>query len=350
MQIQKNNSKYTGMKKNLLLFTIITMAFIGCKKADNFTLDGSIDEQLAEDIAGAQIDFYVREQKKWNVIDSAVIDDNGHFYISANVEEPRVVTLVIEDIQIGQVVFEKGAAECVLNTDGELIVSGTENNDILNKFNLSLIEIESEEEYIAFLDSFIVDNINNVVGQFQFCTNYILFDINRIDFILSLMNEQTQENEEIQFVTDKINVMRRTSKGQPYLDISLPAPSGEQLAISQLVGNTDYLLIDFWASWCGPCRRAMPQMIELYNEFHPSGKLDILGISLDQDEQAWTEAIESLGLVWNHISDLQGWKSDAATLYGVSAIPSTLLIDKDGVIVARNLEPDEYKAIIENQQ
>ncbi|HNM25393.1 MAG TPA: TlpA disulfide reductase family protein, partial [Saprospiraceae bacterium] len=104
--------------------------------------------------------------------------------------------------------------------------------------------------------------------------------------------------------------------------------------LSNFRGN--YLLIDFWASWCGPCRRENPNVKAMYEKYHPKG-FNIVGVSLDRERGAWVKAIEADGLVWSHMSDLKGWNSEHAKIYSVSSIPQTVLLDKEGRIVARNL-------------
>ena len=108
-----------------------------------------------------------------------------------------------------------------------------------------------------------------------------------------------------------------------------------------------WVFIDFWASWCGPCRRANPEVVEIYNTYHDQG-FEILGVSLDRDSARWVEAIADDQLTWHHISDLKFWESAGAELYGVSAIPHTVLIDRDGIISAKNLHGDELRQKIES--
>lgn len=122
-----------------------------------------------------------------------------------------------------------------------------------------------------------------------------------------------------------------------YTDISAPTPTGEVLALSDLVGKTDYVLVDFWATWCPPCRELIPVLRELYLSV-PEGRLEILGVSLDKDRDRWKQFIQSENLDWKHISDLRGWDSEPAAVYGVDAIPTTLLIDREGNIVGRDMD------------
>ena len=117
-------------------------------------------------------------------------------------------------------------------------------------------------------------------------------------------------------------------------DFSQPTPSGEEFALSQLKGNV--VLIDFWASWCGPCRRENPNVLKVYNKYHDKG-FEILGVSLDKKKDRWLAAIKKDGLPWHQISDLKGWQNKVANDFGVRSIPHTILIGKDGKIIARGL-------------
>ena len=96
------------------------------------------------------------------------------------------------------------------------------------------------------------------------------------------------------------------------------------------------VIVDFWASWCGPCRRENPNVVKLYNDFNDKG-FEIIGVSFDEHRDRWIKAIHDDGLTWPHVSDLQGWKSAAGKLYAINSIPATVLLDREGNIVAKNL-------------
>ena len=134
-------------------------------------------------------------------------------------------------------------------------------------------------------------------------------------------------------------------EGSRVTELSYPGVDGNPISISSLKGNI--VLIDFWASWCGPCRYENPELVKLYQQYHSikfkgANGFEIYSISLDVNREAWMHAIAEDGLVWkNHVSDLHGWNSDAATKFNVRSIPSSILIDENGKIIGRNLTPSE---------
>lgn len=122
--------------------------------------------------------------------------------------------------------------------------------------------------------------------------------------------------------------------GQVAPDFKLPTPEGKDLALSSLRGKV--ILVDFWAAWCRPCRMENPNVVNVYNKYKNNG-FDVLGVSLDRTKDAWVQAIKDDGLAWNHVSDLKFWQSAPAQTYGVSAIPFSVLLDKQGKIIGMNL-------------
>ena len=136
------------------------------------------------------------------------------------------------------------------------------------------------------------------------------------------------------------------AKGTPITDFVMADTTGVEHHITEFVGTGKYVLVDFWASWCGPCRHEMPNVKALYEKYHDRG-FDIVGVSLDQSRDAWTGAIKSLGLPWHHLSDLQGWRCSAAGLYGINAIPATILFGPDGKIVASGVGSEKLGELLE---
>lgn len=160
--------------------------------------------------------------------------------------------------------------------------------------------------------------------------------------LLDLFKKKCPNTPNYKSIVADIEAKQRGKVGSTYTDFTMSDPDGKQLSISQFVKNNKYTLVDFWASWCGPCCAEMPNVVKAYEKFHSKG-LEIIGVSLDNDKAAWQAGLNRLKMSWPQMSDLKGWECEAASLYGIQAIPSNILIDQSGKIVAKDLREEELQ-------
>lgn len=190
-------------------------------------------------------------------------------------------------------------------------------------FALQQAQPESEAAYVILSDLFYMLSMEQKEQAF------------------AILNPDSLEAHELQRAYDAFQAEKKTAVGLTFTDFNALTQDGSEVALSDFVGKSDFLIVDFWASWCGPCRRSMPGLKELLAKH--GDKLAILGVSTDQSEESWLQAVEALELTWQQVRDA---KDEGAKTYGIMAIPHTVLISRDGTIIAHNPSHEEIEELI----
>ena len=194
------------------------------------------------------------------------------------------------------------------------------------------------QNQLAALKNGIISNKDNMAPVY-FLLNYA--EALEVDFVDNFLKDYKYRNNVLLKKTlQYLETAKRKVIGVQFTDFTMTDIKGENRKLSDYAGKGNYVLVDFWASWCGPCRGEMPNVVKAYEQYHPKG-FEIVGVSLDNKKEAWEQAVKELGMSWPQLSDLKGWQCEAARLYGVTGIPMTLLIDPEGKIAAVGLRGEE---------
>ena len=312
--------------------------------------------------------------------DTIIISEKGEFTIDRNIKEINYFQLGLgreDKLLMILAPGEKINVELdVKNISTPLKLTGSDKSELIYKVNKEILAYDLQLDslnkvYKNFHNTDKQDSIGGILlGQYREIENlqksYIrqiitennkslvcLVFINRLDINKDFEIYKEYDKKIYKrypnniFVKDfhgKVEIESKTAVGEIAPEINLFNPEGEKVSLSSLRGKI--VLIDFWAAWCSPCRRESPNMVKIYKKFKDSG-FEIYGVSLDKTKDSWMNAIKIDGLIWTHVTDLKYWKSEAALAYGVKSIPYTVLIDRDGVIIAKGLRGESLEKKLE---
>ena len=314
------------MKSSVLLITAVLLGT---------TVSGQISNPLqlkgtTSGVKEGKVYLQKFENKMFFTIDSASIKD-GRFSFATKVKLPELYGLTLEKSRNPLYIFlENKPVSVVLDSASyyrNSKVSGSKAQDIFTAYKENQREVK--------IDEFIKQNPSSIVSAYVLYRDFSYrLTAEQIRSNLNLLDPALQKTQYVSVLKELIPVLNRVGAGNKAIDFTANDPDGKPVKLSDHFGK--YLLVDFWAGWCGPCRRENPHVVAAYNKYKDKG-FDVLGVSLDKTKESWVKAIADDKLTWTHVSDLAFWNSAPAKLYGVRAIPANFLIDPTGVIIARNL-------------
>ena len=356
--------------KNHITFILLVFFLTACAKPNAYNLKGSADDAKWN---GKKVLLYgINDATGLVALDSTLVEKNA-FSLKGKVDTVGWYVLMInnDDAQpIYKDFYVGGKLECAVKSD-KIRITGSEVNDAYQSFedqytvlSADLVKLNEivkanpldetakntfNAAYATFLKSFrelskktIVDNMGNPLSIHIFQAALSSLENSDLEAILAKASPAFLKDGTVKMVKAQLELSKNVQEGSQCPDLKMMSPEGTQVSLSQFIGKGTYVLIDFWASWCAPCMRELPNVLECYATYHPKG-FDIVGVSLDEDAAAWKSAIEKNQIPWHHISDLAGWKSQAVTVFSISSIPFTVLVDPNGIIVAKNLRGEELK-------
>lgn len=359
------------MKKLVLFAAAGVMALAACQEKAGYTIKGTADGAADGDTVYLQN----RTADGFVALDSTVVK-NGSFEFKGtpdSIAELRYVTYMKGDNHMAAMLFVEPGTVTVSMSPEVSHVAGTVNNDALQGFMDEFQKINEEmkgiymkatsdstlnaaqkDSLMQVLDEkqkagskrvleIISGNVDKAAGVELLCMFGSSFEASEIQPLLAKVPASLASKPDFVRLKEYVETVAKTSEGQKFVDFALNTPEGKEVKLSDFVSQNKYTLVDFWASWCGPCRMEMPNVVAAYAKYKAKG-FGVVGVSLDSDLESWKKGVADLKITWPQMSDLKGWQNEGAKLYGVRSIPATVLIAQDGTIVARNLRGEEIDA------
>jgi peroxiredoxin len=361
------------MIKRVLFLGLICISIISCAKPDKFVINGVIKGKES-----GNIQLMKFAEGRWMAEDSTTIAA-GKFLLKGKADMPelRIIAMGPREV-VAQFFAENGNITVQAYSDSldKTVVKGSKSNEDFKEYQQELMMLSKEaqgmqQRYMAAQSAGDQDGMKKAQIDYEAMTqnlavyakNFIrehrkstvspliammqfgqTIKASEIDTLIKFLDPSIQTSiyvEELKKMADK---MRTTDVGSIAPDFTLPTPDGGTFTLSSTRGK--YVMIDFWAAWCQPCRRENPNVVALYGKYKDKG-FDVIGVSLDREKEAWVKAIADDQLVWHQVSELKFWSSEIAQKYGVTSIPSTFLLDKNGQIIAKNLRGEDLARKLE---
>ena len=313
--------------KRILFLLVLCAAMVSCGKTA-YTIDGIFTTDDGTEV-------YLIDLDRSDTLAVTTVQD-GKFSFSGNVKAPCFVYVGREKKRVS-FILEPGIVTADID---ERTTGGTPMIDDYNAFHKRFYAYKREQraEKAALTDSIVKANPDNLLGAVA------LEDLAHVDtsaflaLYRQVVTDRVRDFYLVRKAFESIELQNRTAAGKLFTDYTVVGgnPDGTDVKLSDYVGKGKYILLDHWASWCGPCKAEMPNVVAAYKKYHDKG-FEIVGISFDKEKEPWVKAITDWEMPWIHLSDLKYWNNAAAEAYSVNAIPDNLLIDPNGIIVARGL-------------
>lgn len=369
------------MKKLILAAALLCPVVLSAQKKAKekpYTIQGTIVQQEAP------TKVTLRYRKDGKIVTDTTLTADGRFVFQGTVPEPMQVQLLADvpksatnmngKTEVAPIFLAPGTTTVTMESlDKKGTATGTAAQDDYNQLNALLDPLykqgaELNKEYRALreakdeagmkkletrfeqleasrkavLNKYLEDRPGSPLGIFVLSqvAGYDL-DPEKIDPLFNRLSKSVRNTPSGKQFEERLDIARKVRVGNPAIEFSQNDPSGKPVSLASFRGK--YVLVDFWASWCGPCRAENPNVVKAFNTYKDKG-FTVLGVSFDDNKEKWVEAIDKDELHWTQVSDLKGWSNEVGKMYGIRAIPQNLLLDPEGKILAKNLRGEALES------
>lgn len=327
------------MKKLYGLIILSALAILsGCISTKEETPSYSINADIEGIENGEAKLMYLNLTNNESVIVDSTEVTNGQFVFRGQVDHPYFYTIKIND-SIGAYFFLENSEIALSGSKDSIIVSGSAEDSLLSSYVFS--DIFRKDVGLEIMLNHNDTHVAAFTAFYQFQTNP--YSVDTLEMIMNGFSPEVKQSEYYAQLDSLYQTMKNVAIGRTAPDFSIPNTKGQSIQLSDYRG--DYILLDFWASWCAPCRKEMPDLLSIYHQYRDKG-FKVIAISVDKDRKRWMKAITDDQLDWINLSNCAGWDNKSKS-YGIKSIPQNFLIDPDGVIIGKNLSKETLRSELE---
>lgn len=351
------------------IFALAILLFASCSNQKKNANGFSVAIDISNLKPATKVVLQKRQNGEWVKLDSTTLKD-GKGTLYGKIKAPELYYLTIKKFNIYMPFWlenSKISISAGLKTLRKPVIKGSRTEDeymayedsvktytdqeraLAQKYRIASVEKKEqvmkdaankydqvEDQRIKYMIGYAMRHNKSVISPYLIMGNSFALSLGQLDSVTNSFDSSLAQNEYVKFLKQRVATLEKVAPGKHFTNFTMDDTTGHPISLASVVDHHKYTLVDFWASWCGPCRAENPNVVAAFKKYHRKG-FTVFGVSLDRDHASWVRAIKHDGLDWTQVSDLKFWQSAAGKLYGVESIPHNVLISQKGIIIAQDL-------------